>query len=100
MANPNVHKVMEEGLQHYRVAADTGLLEVKQTTHETILDMKQRGALWKDWLLFSTDSTAQLTLVNWKTGDWLQNPSSDDVSNIPISQLRKSLLDFYGNEIK
>ncbi|MCP4994728.1 MAG: sulfatase-like hydrolase/transferase [Gammaproteobacteria bacterium] len=98
--NPDTNKLLVDSIQFYTVNRENGLLEVRDQTHEMILQKKQRGLIYKDLILFRTpgDFSEEFTLLNKKT---------KQVSRvIPSTEYRKNILhlvdafnSYYGDEI-
>ncbi len=102
--SPRLEELMKQGLRYYAINPQSGLLEVKEDAHAIILQGKQRGVSWGDWLLMSTVSKMhgvpdRITLINQRTREAAEGLASALATTAPVERMLAALSQFYGDEV-
>ncbi len=101
--NPSVQDVFRQGFQHYRVNRTDGRLVVKKSSHEHILNSKQRAVVYGDWQLGSIidEQSGQILYGLRRLHDdaWSDDMDGELAGSAPVSRLMNLLSGHFGEEL-
>jgi arylsulfatase A-like enzyme len=100
--NPDIEKVLLDGMKIFQIDPDTTLLTVKDDMYQIIIDSKQYADIYGDWMLALYPQANHLQipiLVNLRSGFWTNDMQSFFARHSPVRHMLTALRKFYGHEI-
>ncbi len=103
VAQPNVKKLLQEGLSYFAIDPDSGAVVIRHDLGQLIIQGKQRAVIRYPWLVavYPTKHRQHVIIVaNMQTRQWTTDLNSPLAVAANAKSLLTSLKQFYGNELQ
>lgn len=103
VAQPNVKKLLQEGLSYFAIDPESGAVIIRHDLGQLIIKGKQRAIIHYPWLLAAYPTKHQqhvIIVANMQTRQWTTDLNSPLALKADAKSLLASLKKFYGNELQ